>query len=324
LFLSADEVSDLFDADLAIESQRVAFTALGNATAIPSAKAMMPNPADSSVAFCYVARLAPGAGAVCKFGSVNPGNPAQGLPSITAMIMVLDPETGQPLAIMDGTVITTRRTAAASAVAVSALAASRDGDLAVLGYGTQGREHIRMISRVIRTGTIRLWGPSDQRCAVVARDLSAETGLSVLPCGTAREAVSDADVVALCTLSSTPVLSADWLAPGATVVAVGSFEPTRHEVGPDVVRAAARVVVDDPATAAAHAGPVVDALLTGLLGQDDLVGIGDVLVGSAVGRVRADEIIYYNSTGIGVQDAAAATAVIDRARRESVGQTLTR
>jgi ornithine cyclodeaminase len=322
LFLSADEVSTLFDPATAIESQRMAFTALGDGTAVLPDKLMMPDSADGSVVFCYAARLSSGTGAVCKLGSVNPANAARGVPSIAATIVVLDPDTGQPVAIMDGTVITTRRTAAASAVAVSVLARPGGGELAVLGYGVQAREHVRMISRVRTVRAVRMWGPSEASRAGVARDLSAETGLAVEPCATAREAVTGADVVALCTLSSVPVLDAGWLSPGTTVVSVGSIEPGRSEVGADVVREAARVVVDDPATAAAHAGPIVDALRTGLLTQDDLIGLGDILAGNAEGRTGDDEVIYYNSTGIGVQDAAAAAAVVDRARREHLGRCL--
>jgi ornithine cyclodeaminase/alanine dehydrogenase-like protein (mu-crystallin family) len=323
LFISAPEVAKLFEPGDALTSQRLAFTALGNKTAILPDKLMVTNPVDGSVAFCYAARLSPDAAVVSKFGSVNPANAANGLPSIAALIVVLDGATGRPAAVMDGTVITTRRTAAASAVALDALAEPEISNLAVLGCGAQGLEHVRMLSRVRPIRSVRLWGPSADRRIAAARLLSVETGLPVRVADTPRDAVVGAHVVALCTLSRDPLIEASWLSPGATVISVGSIEPGRCEVGPDVVAAASLVVVDHPATAAAHAGPIVEALRTGVLSRADLVGLGDVLVGHAAGRRDPGDLIYYNSTGIGVQDAAAAATVLRRAREDQVGRYLT-
>jgi ornithine cyclodeaminase len=121
-------------------------------------------------------------------------------------------------------------------------------------------------------------------------------------------------MVAACTLSSTPVVRGAWLAPGCTVVSVGSFEPTRSEVDTEVVRRAAAVVVDDLETAAEHAGPIVDALRDGVLTRADLIPLGGVLTGRHPARTHPDDIVFYNSVGLGIQDAAAAWAVIEAAR----------
>jgi ornithine cyclodeaminase len=98
------------------------------------------------------------------------------------------------------------------------------------------------------------------------------------------------------------------------VVSVGSFEPDRAEVDAEVIRRAATVVVDDVATAVGHAGPVVTALADGMLAAEDLVPLGAVLAGDRVGRTTASDVVFYNSVGLGVQDAAAAWAVIRAAR----------
>jgi alanine dehydrogenase len=161
--------------------------------------------------------------------------------------------------------------------------------------------------------SVRLWSPTPRHRARAAETL-AELGLPAEAVGSAEEAVSGASLVAACTLSTTPVVHGKWLAPGCTVVSVGSFEPTRREVDTDVLRRSATVVVDDPATAAEHAGPVVDALRTGLL--TGLVGLGDVLTGRAVARTAPGDIVYYNSVGLGIQDAAAAWAVVRAAKGE--------
>lgn len=319
LFLSGDRVTRLLDADTAIASQRAAFTALGDELADLPGKIMHPSRFDDSVVFAYLSRLSADTGTVAKFGSVNPANAAAGLPTIHAVINALDPVTGQLVAVMDGTAVTTLRTAAGSAVAVDALARADSADLAVLGSGTQALAHTRAIARVRDLKSVRLWSPNPERRARAAETLAAELLLPVEAAADAEHAVTGASLVAACTLSTTPVVRGEWLAPGCTVVSVGSFEPTRHEVDSEVVRRAAAggaVVVDDPATAAEHAGPVVTALRDGLLAPDDLIPLGAVLTGRRTARTGPDDIVYYNSVGLGVQDAAAAWAVIDAAQKE--------
>lgn len=318
LHLSRDQVAALLDTDTAIRSQRAAFTALGDGTAELPGKIMHPSGFDDSVVFAYLARLSADTGAVAKIGSVNPGNAAAGLPTIHAVINALDPVTGRLVAVMDGTAVTTLRTAAASAVAFDALAIPDSAELGLIGSGTQALAHARSVARVRDLRAVRIWSPSPDRRARAARLLAAELGIPVKAVDSAEEAVAGLPMVAACTLSSTPVVRGEWLAPGCTVVSVGSFEPSRSEVDTEVVRRSAAVVVDDPETAAEHAGPVVDALRAGTLGRQDLIPLGEVLTGRREGRTTERDIVYYNSVGIGVQDAAAAWAVIDAARDQGV------
>ncbi|MGW2285264.1 ornithine cyclodeaminase family protein [Streptomyces phaeochromogenes] len=319
LHLSRDQVAALLDTDTAIRSQRAAFTALGDGTAELPGKIMHPSGFDDSVVFAYLARLSADTGPVAKIGSVNPGNAAAGLPTIHAVINALDPVTGQLVAVMDGTAVTTLRTAAASAVAFDALAIPDSAELGLIGSGTQALAHARSVARVRDLRAVRIWSPNPERRARAARLLAAELGIPVKAVGSAEEAVAGLPMVAACTLSSTPVVRGEWLAPGCTVVSVGSFEPSRSEVDTEVVRRAASVVVDDPGTAAEHAGPVVDALRAGTLTRQDLIPLGEVLTGRHEGRTTGRDIVYYNSVGVGVQDAAAAWAVIDAARDQGVG-----
>lgn len=318
LYLSGEQVGELLDTDAAIASQRAAFAALGDGTAELPGKIMHPSRFDDSVVFAYLARLSADTGAVAKIGSVNPGNAAAGRPTIHAVINALDPVTGELAAVMDGTAVTTLRTAAASAVAFDALATADSTELGLLGSGTQALAHARAVARVRELTSVRMWSPNPGRRAHAAQRLAAELGVAVKAVDTAEEAVVGVPMVAACTLSATPVVLGAWLAAGCTVVSVGSFEPTRSEVDLEVVRRAAAVVVDDPGTAAEHAGPVVDALRDGRLAREDLIPLGGVLIGRHTARTRPDDIVFYNSVGLGIQDAAAAWAVIDAARARRV------
>lgn len=322
LVLSAADVQRLLDVDLAIESQRRAFEELGRGRALLPARLLVEGGHDS-VAFCYAARLSPDSGAVCKFGSVNPANADRALPTISALITVLDPDDGRPAAIMDGTAVTTLRTAAASAVAAEALANPESRRIAVLGAGVQAEAHVRAFSRVLGLESVRVWSRTAARREELARALDQDYDFRVSATATAEEAVRDADIVVACTTSADPVLETAWLQPGATVISIGSFAPDRCEVPQELLTRAAAVVVDDIDAATEHAGPIVQGLAAGLLARDALVSLGEVVAGLVPGRTNSSEIVYYNSVGIGVQDAAAAAAVVAAARTHPLGQTIT-
>lgn len=321
LGLSATDVSELLTVDLAIESQRKAFRNLASGDAILPERLLM-NGAGGSVAFCYAARLDAEAGAVCKFGSVNPGNAQRDLPTISALVTVLDESTGLPVAIMDGTSVTTIRTSAASAVAVEALAGPGSTRLAVIGSGVQAGAHVRAIARVLDLTHVAIWSPDSTACDELVRVLTAEYDFPVTMAGSAATAVTDADVIATCTSSSTPVVESAWVKDGATVVSVGSFAPDRCEIPQDLVARAAAVVIDHADTAMEHAGPIVQAVAAGTLDAEDLIELGDVLIGKRTARTSADQVIYFNSVGIGIQDAAAAQAVLAAAQVTGQGQRI--
>ncbi|MFC4032310.1 ornithine cyclodeaminase family protein [Streptomyces polygonati] len=315
VFCSAEEVARLLGWDEAIASQRRAFTALAHGTVDLPPKIMHPSRFDDSVMFCYASRLSADTGAVAKVGSVNPGNAQWELPSVSAVVIALDPTTGQLAAVLDGTAVTTLRTAAASAVAVDTLALPDADELGLLGSGTQALAHAHAIARVRPLRAVRVWSPTEEHRSRTAERIAAELGLKAEAVATPREAAEGLPLVATCTLSKEPVLLGQWLAPGATVISVGSFEPDRREVDARTLRRAAAVVVDDPATAAAHAGPVVEAIRRGDLAAADLIPLGEALTGRRTARTGDQDIVVHLSVGLGAQDAAAAWAVIAAAER---------
>jgi ornithine cyclodeaminase/alanine dehydrogenase-like protein (mu-crystallin family) len=319
LLLGAAEVAEVFDLDTALASQREAFTRLGRGEADLPARLHLPVPADGSLAFCYAARLAPGSGAVSKFGSVNPRNADAGRPTVSATVLVLDPDDGRLVAVVEGTSLTALRTSAASALAASLLARPGAATAAVLGPGVQGRGHVRALAHALPLREVRLWGRDPQAAGRAAAELDREVRPRVLAVASVGEALAGADLVATCTGSRQPLVEAGALAPGATVISIGSITPDRSEVGLGVLAAAATVVVDHPPAALEHAGPVVQALAAGLLREADLVGLGEVATGRHPGRRAAADLVFYNSLGLGVQDAAAAWAIVERARVLGVG-----
>jgi ornithine cyclodeaminase/alanine dehydrogenase-like protein (mu-crystallin family) len=320
LLLSAGDVAEVFDLDTAYASQREAFGRLGRGEADLPPRLTLPVARDGSLAFCYAARVAPGGGAVSKFGSVNPANAVAGLPTVSATVLVLDPDDGRLVAVIEGTTLTALRTSAASALAAELLARPGASTAAVLGPGVQGRGHVRALARRLALQEVRLWGRDPLAAERAAAALDREVRPRVLATATVAEALAGADVVATCTGSATPLVEAEQLAPGATVISIGSIAPDRSEVGLGVLAAAGSVVVDDPPAALQDAGPVIQALAAGLLREADLVGLGDVVSGRHPGRRGADDLVFYNSLGLGVQDAAAAWAIVERATALGAGR----
>lgn len=300
--LTPSDVQQLFDPGRALRSQVRAFTALGAGDVTLPQRIVVPGPRDSS-AYAYAARLGPESRAVSKFGSVNPAN--TDLPAHSSLLTVLDAETGRPVVVMDGATVTTLRTAAASALAVSRLAgdASR---LALIGTGMQAAAHLDILEAVFEVEEVAVHGLDRER----ARELAAS-----VPGGrvaeSAADAVAGATLVVAATTSAHPVLDAADLAPGTTVISVGSFDPSHHEVGQDLIARADRIVVDELVASCEHSGPLVTALAEGTLALDRVTSLGMLLNDPALFSRDDDDIVFYNSVGVGVQDAAAATAIAD-------------
>ena len=235
-----------------------------------------------------------------KLVGVFPGNVELGLEPHPAVICLFDASTGRALALMDGEAITGLRTAAASAVSVRALAREDARVLAVVGSGVQARAHLRMLPLVREFSDVRL----------VARDPAAASRL-----GVAAGAVEGADVVCLCTSSSSPVLSS--VAPGVHVTSVG-FAPPGGELDP-ALAASSRLFVE---TLQAFEAPPAGCAELAALDPSAGTELGAVLLGRAPGRESADEVTVYKAMGHIAEDAAAAELVYRAALSAGVGRDI--
>jgi ornithine cyclodeaminase len=256
----------------------------------------------------------PGAlGEAAPFGakliSVYPENFAKGRQSHQGLVILFEPETGAPVAVVHAGEITAIRTAAASAVATDALAQPDAGRLAILGYGEQAETHARALGQVRRLSAITVWGRSPDRARDFARRMEAELGLPVVAAAGAERAVADADIVCTVTNAAEPILLGKWLRPGTHVNLVGSGHAGPVEVDNDLV-VRARFVADSREGVLAQGAEFLRAKAAGLIGDDHIVAeIGQVLAGDIAGRRTPEEITAYKSLGHVVQDLATAWAL---------------
>jgi ornithine cyclodeaminase len=250
-----------------------------------------------------------------KLVAVIGANQARGLPTHRASVLLLDPETGAFMALMDGRLITEMRTAAVSAVSAKYMARADAGVLAILGSGVQARSHLAAMMLWRPFAEVRVWSPTPGH----VRQFAAESPRPVRVCRSAADAVRDADVVVLATASATPAVEDAWVSSGAHVVSVGACRPNQREMDPALV-ARARVVVDSRASAFQESGDIVMGLAEGCFTRSHIVGeLGEVVSGCVPGRTSESEITVFKSLGLAVEDLAAAHLAYQRARRQNRG-----
>jgi thiomorpholine-carboxylate dehydrogenase len=214
-----------------------------------------------------------------------------------AVIVMLKPETGEPLAVMDGRLITEMRTAAASAVATQLLAREDASVLGILGSGVQAKSHLAALRHVRSFKEVRVWSPRN------AQAFAERHGVKAV--ASAADAVRGADVVVVAVSATTPVLRGSWLSPGTHVNAIGATRPEWRELDDDLVTTA-RVFVDSREAALRESGDVMAAQGSG----SEVVEIGAVVAGVAPGRRETKEITLFKSVGVAVEDVTAAALVL--------------
>ncbi|HEX4600614.1 MAG TPA: NAD(P)-binding domain-containing protein [Gemmatimonadales bacterium] len=212
-----------------------------------------------------------------------------------AVIVLFRPETGEPLAVMDGRLITEMRTAAASAVATQRLARPDASALAILGSGVQAKSHLAALRLVRSFEEVRVWSPRH------AAEFAQRHGVKAV--ATAADAVRGADVVVVAVSATTPVLQGRWLSPGTHVNAIGATRPDWRELDDDLVTTA-RVFVDSGEAALRESGDVIAA-------KRAVTEIGAVVAGTDPGRRSAREITLFKSVGVAVEDVVAAALVLE-------------
>ena len=261
-----------------------------------------------------------GAGASVKLVTVMPGNAARGLPTIQAVVAWLDAQSGKPLAILDGPTLTAMRTGAASGVSTRLMARTDARVLALFGVGAQAAWQVRAVLAAREIAEVRVFartpGNRDAFAASLADELGS--GIQLVAAATAEDAVRGADVICCATTSFEPIFSADWVAPGTHVSAVGSFQKGMVELPPDLFASAALVAVDSRAAALEEAGDLLAAIETGRLAADAFVEIGTLDRYWASSR-DPSAITVFKSVGLAIQDVATAELVMANLGRNEGG-----
>jgi alanine dehydrogenase len=256
-----------------------------------------------------------------KWVSSHTANPEKGLPAVIAVLILSDPETAEPLAVMDATHITLMRTGAAGGVATRHLAREDSSVLALVGAGVQSHAQLDAIRLVRPIRQVRLADPNPAAIKLFMEHFGDDSALEIVTCKETREAVAGADIVVTTTPCRKPVVERAWVENGTHINAIGADAVGKQELETAILRDA-RVFIDDREQAL-HSGEVNVPVSQGQWSADQIAGsLGAVVAGRSPGRREAGDITVFDSTGLAVQDMAVARAVYDLALETKTGQTL--
>jgi alanine dehydrogenase len=319
LVLTASEVMRVLDMDLALAAARDAFQAYGEGRVNMPPKAYLIL-AHGDFRAMYGEIFLP-QNHICglKWVNVHTGNPARGLLTVMAKILLNDPETGLEFADLDGTHITDYRTGAAGGVAAQYLARADARRLGLVGAGAQARAQVAAILKVRAIQEVVVFDRHREHSQALADELGMTFGVTARAASEVAEAVTDRDIVVTTTPSRAPVIRREWVSAGTHINAIGADAACKQELDPNILTAA-KVVVDDWAQAS-HSGEINVPLAKGELVPEGVYGcLGDIVAGKKPGRVTPEEVTVFDSTGLIIQDLALGLAVYERAKEKGLGE----
>jgi ornithine cyclodeaminase len=315
--LSAVHVGDL------VPAIAQALRALDRGQALNPPRLTMPLPTGAGTVLAMPAFVGPLGALALKYVAVFPGNAAMGRPGTPGLVIVADPGTGEPVAVLDGAVVTQLKTGAVTALATDLMAPADVATVGIVGAGPQAlgiAEGIVAVRPGIRR--LRVFSPTPaHRLAFVdaLRRRIESAGLSppALEAATsAQEAVQGAEVVVTATSAKEPVLEADWVDETAHVNAIGTFRASDAELPPALLARAAAIAIDAPEQAQEEAGDLVRAQATGAIRWEDVHPLADWVRDPPPARPFG--LTVFKSVGMAVFDAAVSRLIVDRAGAQSI------
>ena len=324
LLLNADDVRRALPMDRAIEAVTEAYIQLSTGQSqVPLRSRINVSDVDG-VALFMPALLEGSRDLGMKIVSVFPRNAKRKLPTIHALVVVLDPQTGEPLALLEGASLTAIRTGAASGAATKLLARPEAKRAAIFGSGAQARTQLEAICTVREIEHAWIYSLDQDSAESMIANLSGSGPIpqSLELASSPQQAVREADVICTATTSMQPVFDASDLKPGVHINAIGSFTPEMQEIGSDTM-AEAYIVLDSRDAALSESGDVLIPLAAGVITETDLqVELGQVAAGLKPGRSSDSQITLFKSVGVAVQDAIAASRAVQGAREAGLGTTI--
>jgi len=326
LALTGAQIRELVPMRDAIEMMKSVFAANSRGETISPLRTPINMPDGSGVvlfmpAYVPSSDTAPAATGA-KVVSVFAGNRDLGIPTINAVVLMIDPSTGEPLGLLEGATVTALRTGAVSGAATDLLARADSRVLAIIGAGAQGLTQAAAVCAVRPIEEIRVSDLSQEsresfaeRLRVWAPDLADR----VRPVENAQGAVSGADVICTATTATRPVFEDAWLSDGVHINGIGAYTPEMQEI-PDATVGRARIIVDAVEAVLHEAGDLVQTIERGVISEADIqVELGHVVDGNASGRENDQQITFFKSVGNAIQDMIVGAAALKAADEGGIG-----
>ena len=324
LILDANDVRRALPMAETVAAMKRAFASFSAGTAEVPLRSHLPIPPHEGRSLFMPAYLRDetGEALAVKIVSIFPHNLERDLPLIHAAVLVLEANSGRVMALLEGGALTAIRTGAASGAATDLLARSDCQVAAIFGAGVQSRTQLEAICTVRSINTIWVYDPDQER---VADFIQEKSGLDPIPsdmrsAGNPQQAVSQADIICCATTSPTPVFNDQDLKAGVHINGVGSYTQEMQEVPSETVQHA-QVIVDSRQATMSEAGDILQPIQEGLFTKEDIhAELGEILAGKKPGRTDSNQITFFKSVGIAVQDAAAAQLALHNAQKMGLGR----
>ena len=319
--LSAADVRRALPMAEAIAGMKQAFAQLSTGQAVVPLRGRVDVAPQQGTTLVMPAFLAQSGDLAVKVVSVFPQNSDRGEPTIYAAVLVLDAETGRPLALMEGGMLTAIRTGAGAGAATDLLARSDASVVAILGSGVQARTQLEAVCTVRSVREVRVYSPTHEHAVLFAREMRSYGPIpeTIRIMTNPETAVRGADIICAATTSSRPVFSNQDVAPGAHINGVGSYTPTMQEIDAATVQRSL-VVVDSREAAWEEAGDLIVPLQTGLIAEAHIhAELGEIAAGRKPGRASPQQITVFKSVGVAVQDAISGRIALENAVAQGLG-----
>ncbi len=321
--LSLSDVRQAISMPDAIEIVKQAFAELSSGSGVSPLRLAIPQPKHDGLTLFMPAYLSETDALAVKIVSIHNQNLQLGLPRIHAVAVVIDSQTGRPVAMMEAAYLTALRTGAASGAATDLLARADAEVAAIIGAGKQARQQTLAVAAVRPIKRFWFYARRSESAEAMIAELQSQLAAELLVADSPAQAVREADVICAATNSRTPVFDGNDLKPGAHVNGIGSYTHEMQEVDFTTLRRASKIVVDQREAALAEAGDLIIAIERGEIRVEDIYAeLGEIAAGLKPGRQRKDEITYFKSVGNAVQDAAVAQAVYQTALKKNLGQVI--
>jgi len=258
-----------------------------------------------------------------KVVNVHPDNPKKfDLPTVMAVIVLIDPKSGAPLAIMGGKWITAMRTGAAGGIAAKYLAKKDSKVVGLVGAGVQAKTQLIALLRLYGSlEEVRVWDISKNRVESYISEMRSicEGKTTLVPVKNVKDAVDNADIIVTTTPSRKPLVYDEWVSEGTHITCIGADAPGKEELDPKILLRA-KIYVDDWEQGL-HSGEVNVPFSKGIITKENIFGeLGDVIAGLKPGRTSSEEITIFTSTGLAIQDAVTADIAYRKALSRNLGQ----
>ena len=319
LLLSRADIKKVFSIQDAIEADKQAFTLVSEGKCDLPLRTNIQAPRYDGCFLFMPAYIEEMDTASLKTVNIFP----HGLPSSPAQVLLIDGKTGVVTAILDGTYVTQLRTGASSGAAFDMLAKESCRIGALIGTGGQAAMQLEAMIAVRRLEEVRVYDLNYERTADFADRMQEELksyGTKITAVRSSDEAIDDADLLITVTPSSKPVFDGTKIKKGCTISCVGAYQHHMQEMDPAILPRASKIYFDSKEAVLSESGDILIPLEEGIITEDDFTGdIGNVIKGELIGRENDDEIIVYETVGVGAQDLVTAKAIYEKALKAGVG-----